>query len=124
MALSDQAWPYLCDWDNDGDLDLLVGGGYGWPRILINEGSNERMAFSESQYILSEGEPIRLTRDKILGGKNWHNMGYPFPAYTDWDSDGLPDLLLPNETNRIFWYKNIRPPEKPQVGPQLQIICD
>ena len=21
ISLSDQAWPYLCDWDGDGDLD-------------------------------------------------------------------------------------------------------
>ncbi len=124
MALTDQAWPYLCDWDHDGDLDMLVGGGYGWPRILINKGSNERMAFSESQYILSEGEPIRLTRNKILGSKHWHDMGYSYPAYVDWDNDSLPDLLLPNETNRIFWYKNTGTLKNPQFGPQHQIICD
>ena len=29
LSLSDQAWPSLCDWENDGDQDLLVGGGYG-----------------------------------------------------------------------------------------------
>ena len=38
LALSDQAWPCVCDWDGDGDLDLLAGGGYGWPRIVINGG--------------------------------------------------------------------------------------
>ena len=124
VGLSDQAWPCLCDWDGDGDLDVLVGGGYGRPRILINEGSNERMALSESRYILSEGEPIRLTRDEILGGEHWHDMGYPYPVYTDWDSDGLPDLLLPNETNRIFWYKNIGTRTKPKFGPRRQILCD
>jgi len=124
LALPTQAWPYLCDWDNDGDLDLLAGGGFGWPRILINEGSNDKMAFAESQFILSEGTPIRLTRNKILGGDHFHDYGYPYPAFIDWDNDGLPDLLLPNETNRIFWYKNIGTLEKPQFGPQLQIICD
>jgi hypothetical protein len=124
MSLSDQAWPCVCDWDGDGDWDLLVGGGYGWPRIVINEGSNERPAFAEPQLILSEGQPIRLLRDEILGGHHWHNMGYPYPAYVDWDGDGLPDLILPNETNRIFWYKNVGTRQEPKFGERQQILCD
>ena len=39
LGLGDQAYPCACDWDSDGDLDLLVGGGYGWPRIVINDGT-------------------------------------------------------------------------------------
>jgi hypothetical protein len=124
MSLSDQAWPFLCDWDDDGDLDMLVGGGYGWPRILINNGTSRKPAFSEPQFILSEGKPIRILRDEVLGGKHWHNMGYPYPAYVDWDGDGLPDLMLPNETNRIFWYRNIGTRKGPRFGPRLQLICD
>ena len=38
VALSDQCWPQFCDWDGDGDLDLLTGGGYGWPMILDQPG--------------------------------------------------------------------------------------
>lgn len=124
LILSDQAWPYFCDWDNDGDLDMLVGGGYGWPRILVNEGTSDRMSLKKSEYILSEGEPVRITRNQVFGGDHWHDMGYPYPVYIDWDHDGLPDLMLPNETNRIFWYKNIGTAEQPKFGPQLQIICD
>jgi len=124
VSLSDQAWPFICDWDDDGDWDLLVGGGYGWPRIVINEGTNERPALSEPQFILSEGKPIRLLRNDILGGEHPHNMGYPYPAFADWDGDGLKDLMLPNETNRIFWYKNIGTPKQPRFGKRRQLICD
>ncbi|MFH1924387.1 MAG: VCBS repeat-containing protein, partial [Planctomycetota bacterium] len=124
LSLSDQAWPCACDWDADGDLDLLVGGGYGWPRIVINEGTNRRPALAEARLILSEGKPIRLLRDDILGGEHWHNMGYPYPVFTDWDADGLSDLMLPNETNRIFWYKTVGTRESPRFGPRRQVICD
>jgi FG-GAP-like repeat len=125
MAMSDQPWPCPCDWDGDGDLDLLVGGGYGWPRIVINEGSNERPAYGEAQPILADGKPIRLLRNLILGEPHHgHNMGYPYPAYVDWDVDGLPDLLLPNETNRIFWYKNEGTRQQPVFGKRRQILVD
>jgi len=125
MSLSDQAAPFVCDWEGDGDQDLLVGGGYGWPRIVLNEGDDKRPAFSEARLIMSESTPIRLIRNEVLGPPDcWHNMGYPFPAYADWDGDGLHDLILPNETNRIFWYRNIGTRHEPEFGPQQQVIVD
>lgn len=125
MSLSDQAWPWVCDWDHDGDHDLLIGGGYGWPRIVINEGTKDRPAYTEPQPILSQGKPIRLLRNEILGEPfHEHNMGYSYPVYVDWDDDGLEDLMLPNETNRIFWYKNEGSRTSPKFGPQQQLLVD
>lgn len=125
MSLSDQAWPYLCDWDDDGDLDLLIGGGYGWLRIVINDGTRERPAFREPARILSGGEPIRFLRNEILGKPfNQHDMGYSYPVFVDWNSDGLKDLVCPNETNRIFWYPNIGTRKAPRFEQRRQILCD
>ena len=125
MSLSDQSTPFVCDWDNDGDQDLLVGGGYGWPRIVINGGTKLRPSYGRAQSIRSEGKPIRLLRNQILGPPRcWHNMGYPFPALVRWDDDNLPDLMVPNETNRIFWYKNIGSLSKPEFGKQRPVIVD
>jgi acyl-CoA thioesterase-1 len=125
MALSDQAWPCLCDWDDDGDVDLLVGGGYGWPRIVINEGTRHQPRFAEPRLILADGKPIRFVRNQILGQPhNWHNMGYSYPDFVDWDGDGLRDLIIPNETNRIFWYRNMGTLKRPKFGRRRQILCD
>ena len=125
LALGDQAWPYICDWDADGDLDLLIGGGYGWPRIVINQGTDRRPAYAEAKQIIADGKPIRFIRNDILGEPHHtHDMGYPYPIFVDWDADGLRDLLCPNETNRIFWYKNTGTPASPAFDKREQVIVD
>ncbi len=122
MSLSDQAWPSLCDWDNDGDVDLLIGGGYGAPRIVVNEGTAQAPRFAKPRWIESEGQPIRLLRNELLGEPHhWHNMGYSYPVFVRWDADELPDLVIPNETNRIYWYQNIGKREKPAFGPRRML---
>ena len=125
MSLGDQASPFVCDWDGDGDRDLLVGGGYGWPRFVINDGTDARPAYAEPRHILSEGQPIRIIRNAVLGKPyHGHNMGYPFPVHVDWDIDGLPDLVLPNETNRVFWFRNVGSRGNPVFGPRQQVTVD
>jgi hypothetical protein len=125
LALSDQAYASLCDWNGDGVPDLLVGGGYGFPRILINRGTTQRPAFAEPKLIESEGKPIRFLRNEILGEPwLWHNMGYSYPVFVRWDDDDLPDLIFPNETNRIFWFKNIGTKTEPRFGPRQQVLVD
>ena len=114
----------MCDWTGDGVQDLLIGGGYGWPRVVRNEGSDKRSAWAEPELLFSAGAPIRVLRDDLLNSRHWHNMGYPYPVYADWNGDGLPDLLLPNETNRIIWYRNIGTREKPAFGPRQFLEVD
>jgi hypothetical protein len=125
LTFSDQSWPCVADWDGDGVDDLIIGGGYGWPRVVRNDGDAVTPRWEPPQLILSMGRPIRLLRDEILRGtKHWHNMGYPYPSFVDWDGDGRLDLMLPNETNRLFWYRNIGSDTAPVFGPRQQLIVD
>jgi len=125
MSLSDQAAPWICDWDHDGDWDLLVGDGLGLVRILINEGDSQRPAFAAERAVYADGKPIQLVRNELLGEPHHpHNMGYTYPVYADWDLDGLPDLVVSNETNRIYWYQNVGTREQPKFGPRQQVLVD
>ena len=126
VVAGDQASPFPCDWEADGDWDLVVGGGNGWPQVIINEGTNERPRLAAPRPILSEGHPIRIFMSQVFPGIEGygHDMGYPFPSYVDWDDDGLSDLMLPNITNRVFWYRNIGTQQEPQFGPRQQVIVD
>lgn len=56
--------------------------------------------------IEAAGQAIRINRNDMLSSRNWHDMGYLFPVFLDWDADGLRDLVVPNETNRIVWFRN------------------
>ena len=124
--LGEQSTPYPCDWDGDGDWDLLAGDGFGFVRVLINEGSGTRPVFLREQPVRSQGEPIRLFMSQVFPGleEYGHNMGYTHPVYVDWDGDQLPDLMLPNLTNRIYWYRNVGTRSRPRFGPRLQVLCE
>ena len=117
---------FPCDWDADGDWDILSGSCFGWVRVQLNRGTNKLPIFDPPQRVLADGKPIYF----ILSGtfpdlKNYgHNLGYALPVYIDWDGDGLSDLMLPNLSNRIFWYKNIGTRRQPRFGRRRQVICD
>jgi len=117
---------FPCDWDGDGDWDILSGSSYGWVRIQINQGTSKSPEFDAPKRVLAEGKPIYFVLSEMLPDLRGygHNLGYPLPVYIDWDADGLPDLMLPNLSNRIFWYKNIGTRRKPKFGQRQQVICD
>ena len=125
IALGDQAWPAFADWDDDGDMDLIAGGGYGWAKLLINQSqTSSQFSFQPPKFLQANGKQLRILRDEVLSSQHWHNMGYLCPRIVDWDSDGLSDLVVPNETNRIFWYRNVGTRSRPQLGERQQILCE
>jgi len=82
--------PALGDWDGDGDLDLFVGGSNGVMRIFENAGSPVIMNWVE-----------RTSEFAALAGC-WTNFLNPAPSLSDWNHDGLADLAVGGDTNRVW----------------------
>jgi len=120
-----QEKPEWVDSDEDGDPDLLAGEFAGTIHLYENAGAPGRPKFLPPVPVAAAGRPIRITRDGVFGGKHWHGMaGYPSVACADWDGDALFDLIVPNETNRVFWYRNIGRRGSPAFGERRQILPD
>lgn len=89
--------PRVFDWNRDGLKDLLVGEMEGYVYYLKNEGSRNKPVFKRSgKLYLRNGDPLR----------------YPDPAgaprsrlfVTDWNNDGLYDILVGGKDGRVMLY--------------------
>ena len=88
-------------------------------------GTAQRPSYAEPRWIYSENRPIRLLRQR----DPWPALplaqyGLPLSVFVPWDEDRLPDLVCPNESNRIFWYKNLGTRREPRFGPRQQLAVE
>jgi len=107
-------WKYV-DYDDDGNLDLLVGvedwADYGWDDtydarghwmrgplhgavyLLRNEGTNEKPKYTPKQRVEAGGKPI-------------DTFGMPSPNLADFDGDGDLDLLCGEFLDGLTYFEN------------------
>jgi len=87
--------PHACDWDMDGDNDLLIGSMDGEVCLIINKGTARKYLFSATERVLEAGgRPIR-----VPGGEAG-------PRTADWDGDGLVDLLVAAADGSVLLFRN------------------
>jgi hypothetical protein len=82
-----------CDWDGDGDPDLLLGALDGEVFLLLNKGTKKQAKFGELAQLVAGNAPIKV--DRCAG-----------PCAADWDCDGLPDLLVGDAKGNVTLYRN------------------
>ncbi len=92
---------HVCDWDDDGDFDVLIGTFYGDIAVLENIGTKREPRFARRMGVPRYVDPqfgIDDPKDRLptlrLGKQTMLLGNYMAPWVVDWNQDGKPDLIL------------------------------
>jgi hypothetical protein len=93
--------PAVCDWNNDGKKDLLVGESAGRIFYFENQGTDSAPLFDGSVLLQAEGVNIDVER-------------YSRFDVSDWDNDGVADLIVGNHQSdaprgRVWFFHALGP---------------
>ena len=110
-------WKYV-DYENDGDLDIVVGiqdgEDYGWDNAFNENGIWINGPLHGFVYLIENVEGTYESRDKIMAGGNPIDVyGAPSPNFEDFDNDGDLDIICGEFIDKFTWFENIGTRENP-----------
>ncbi len=104
------ATPCGCDWDGDGDWDLIAGNSAGYIAFIENlSGAGvAQPKWAEPRRLEASGQTIRILAgpNGSIQGPAEAKWGYTTVSVADWDGDGLPDVLANSIWGKVVWYHN------------------
>ena len=106
------SWVTLVDWDEDGDLDILVGTFDGTMFLRRNEGTRTQPVYAtETEWVMVGSKRLR-----VPGG------AHASPVIADWDGDGRWDILTGSADGGVYWYRNVGKRGQPEFAPPVALI--
>jgi hypothetical protein len=93
MAVAGHAATRCVDWEDDGDLDLLVGGGDGKVWLFRNQGRAGRPAFAGAVAVAA-------------GGRDRWGTGLTGSLLANLVGDELPDLVVGHSNDQVAIHRN------------------
>ncbi len=111
LCVGRASWPYACDWERDGDLDLVVGNMYGKVFLVRNASGGAGLAFGEPVPLEAAGAPLVIEETNAA------------PCAADWDGDGDLDLVLGTGDGAVLLYRNTRQgPGEPILAAPIELL--
>jgi hypothetical protein len=109
--------PYSCDWDGDGDEDLIVGDTAGYVSFVENLDGGNPPRWAAPVRLTAGGETIRIQAgyNGSIQGPAEAKWGYTVPNVADWNHDGLLDIVINSIWGEVLWYENEGAPGAPKL---------
>ena len=115
------AYPQVVDWNNDGKKDLIVLDALGQIWVYLNIGTDDNPELAKGTLAEIDGKPIITTIDQTDDdSKNKPTRDFSSFYISDWDSDGLIDMIVCDERGEFF-YKNIGTESSPTFKKPLKM---
>ncbi len=113
------ATPVGIDWDGDGDMDILSGNTAGYIEYFENL-SGAKVSSPEwnaPRRLEVGGDTFRIYAgpNGSIQGPAEFKWGYTTFSVSDWDQDGLPDVVLNSILGEVVWLKNIGTRSEPKL---------
>src|SRR5262249_30227714 len=105
------ATPVGCDWDGDGDVDVVSGNTAGyleWFENLSGAGV-EKPRWAAPRRLEAGGREFRVMAgpNGSIQGPAEAKWGYTTVSVADWDGDGLLDVVFNSILGRVAWLRNV-----------------
>ena len=120
------AVPCLADLTDSGAPDLVVGdsSGYLW-RFANRATEPAAFDFGAGIRLHAGGREIHHLAGPSgsIQGPNEARWGYLNPLVTDWDGDGLLDVIANDIHGRYLWYRNVGSRDQPRLAAARPLCC-
>lgn len=114
------ATPVGCDWDGDGDIDIISGNSAGYIEYFENLSGPgaERPKWAAPRRLEADGKVIRFMAgpNGSIQGPCEAKWGYTTLSVADWDGDGLPDLIVNSIWGKVVWFRNVGTRRAPKLA--------
>jgi hypothetical protein len=112
--------PFGCDWDGDGDWDLICGNTAGCVALVENLSGKgvSQPKWAEPKRLEAEGKALRIMAgpNGSIQGPAEAKWGYTTQTVADWDGDGLPDIVANSILGKVVWYRNVGTRHSPKLA--------